>query len=226
MIAHLRPISTVEGLDAEPEGSVVALFPSAEIPVLLNTGQGRWLELDPYDRTDGEETTSSFSLVNHRAAPRGRIVIKLWEPGQTGHGVIADADALEALPDGSLILIEQGESWPKVWRRMGTAWLELDPGDMSDGGTTLSSHLVARIADTDRILHVWSPKEVRKLKVVIEDPAEFARIKASSLKLDTAVTGPGTMTQAGVNALVEITESQHGEADRPEAPSGTGEPRG
>lgn len=155
MTAHLQPITSVEDLDKEPEGSVVALSPSAELPVFLNTGRGNWLEMDPYDRTDGEETTPSVSLVNHRAAPRGRIIIKLWEPGQDGHGVIADADGLEAMSDGDLILIEQGESWPKLWRRTGTRWLELDPGDMSDGETALSSHLVARIAGTDRMLHVY-----------------------------------------------------------------------
>ena len=220
--AHLRPISTVEDLDKEPEGSVVALFPSAAVPVFLNTGRGNWLELDPCDRTDGEETTPSFSLVNYRAAPRGRIIIKLWEPGQDGHGVIADADGLDAMPDGAIILIEQGESWPKLWRRTGTRWLELDPGDMSDGETTLSSRLVAQIAGTDRMLHLWSPKEVRKITVIVEDPVEFSQMKAGSLKLDTAVTGRNTMTQAKMFTVMETADRKHGS----DTPSGAGKSRG
>lgn len=161
MTDHLQPITSVEALDAESEGSVVGvLWHSRVCLVLLRTGNG-WVAMDPSDRMDGEETLSSFSLFHHHAAPaRGRSVIKLWEPGQTGHGAVTGAGGLDALPVESIVLFDEGQWWPKIWQRTGWEWLELDPTDRSDGETTLPSKLLPLMSPGTRILHVFSPATV------------------------------------------------------------------
>lgn len=158
MSMHLHPIASVEALDAEAEGAVIAVLTRSPIPLVwLHEGR-EWMALDPGDRMDGEGTTPSFALFHHHAAAaRGRSIVKLWEPGQTGHGVIADVEALEALSIGSIVLFDEGEWWARVWQRTGAEWLELDPSDKSDGETTLPSRLLPAMWPDARILHVFSP---------------------------------------------------------------------
>lgn len=160
MTSHLEPIASVEALDAETEGSVIAVLARDHVRWLWLRSGKEWIALDPGDRTDGEETTPSFSVFHHHANPaRGRSIVKLWEPGQTGHGVITGAQALEALPVESVVLFDEGEWWPLVWQRSGKEWLEMDPSDKSDGEMTLPSRLLPAVSPDARILHLWSLSE-------------------------------------------------------------------
>ncbi|AYB69144.1 hypothetical protein KNU10_gp12 [Gordonia phage Foxboro] len=84
-------VTTVEELNALPEGTVIRAEEIREKDhlhgrpwtigtYLEKSRRNEWLELNPSDRMDGEETVDPEFVIRYRAR-NGRCLI-LWKPGE------------------------------------------------------------------------------------------------------------------------------------------------
>lgn len=82
-------LTTVEELNALPEGTVIRAEevrdqslrrPWVIATYLEKASRNEWLELNPSDRMDGEETVDPEFVVRYRAR-NGRCLL-LWKPGE------------------------------------------------------------------------------------------------------------------------------------------------
>jgi len=85
------------------------------------------------------------SIINHVT---GGIAEAILAAGYRKPRTVTTVEELDALPAGTLIAcLNLNPDWPSVFLNAGgsrTPWLHLDPGDRSDGETTLPSGEVLR----------------------------------------------------------------------------------